>query len=76
MFHFCLVLVSSDKIPSPSGNNWIIGNLKYLGYFLVNYDERNWNAIIDQLKTDPTVSYLDTSGIKNLGPVVQSYRCR
>ena len=52
---FFIVSVSSDKIPSPSGNEWIVGNLQYLGYYLVNYDERNWNAIIDQLKTDPSV---------------------
>ena len=52
---FFIVSVSSDKIPSPSGNEWIVGNLQYLGYYLVNYDERNWNAIIDQLKTDRSV---------------------
>lgn len=41
--------VASDTIPPPAGHDWIIGNLKYLGYYLVNYDNRNWHALIDQL---------------------------
>ena len=48
--------MTGDIIPAPSGNNWIIGNLNYIGYYMVNYDVRNWNALIDQLIVDHKVS--------------------
>lgn len=36
-------------------NEWLIANLQEIGYYRVNYDERNWNLIIDQLIEDPSV---------------------
>ncbi|KAL3885524.1 hypothetical protein ACJMK2_025576 [Sinanodonta woodiana] len=38
----------------PDGNQenfWIIGNIQEFGFYRVNYDEANWNALIKQLKT-------------------------
>ncbi|KAJ8311540.1 hypothetical protein KUTeg_010895, partial [Tegillarca granosa] len=42
--------------PNLSGSNtWVIGNVKQYGYYRVNYDDRNWNALINQLKINHTV---------------------
>jgi hypothetical protein len=32
-------------------SNWIIGNLKHLGFYRVNYDMDNWNALIATLNS-------------------------
>ncbi|KAK3602015.1 hypothetical protein CHS0354_027018 [Potamilus streckersoni] len=35
---------------SPTSNgSWVIGNVMVKGYYRVNYDESNWNALIQQL---------------------------
>jgi aminopeptidase N len=36
-------------------NKWLLGNLNFMGYYRVNYDEQNWLKIIKQLKTDYSV---------------------
>lgn len=39
----------------PSGTNagdWYIGNLAHAGWYRVNYDEENWNRLIEQLNED------------------------
>ena len=33
-----------------SSNDWILFNINEFGFYRVNYDERNWNLIIDGLK--------------------------
>ena len=40
-------------------SSWVIGNLKHAGFYRVNYDEKNWNMLIEQLKNDFNV--LDAS---------------
>ncbi|XP_022172013.1 aminopeptidase N-like [Myzus persicae] len=34
------------------GNGWYIFNLQSIGFFRVNYEEENWNALIGQLHND------------------------
>ena len=34
--------------------NWIIGNLKHSGFYRVNYDDKNWILLIDQLRQNHT----------------------
>jgi acyl-coenzyme A synthetase/AMP-(fatty) acid ligase len=36
-------------------DQWILGNLNFMGYYRVNYDEFNWRKIIQQLKTNHLV---------------------
>ncbi|KAL3884512.1 hypothetical protein ACJMK2_024647 [Sinanodonta woodiana] len=47
------------SVPIPVGNvtipQWIIGNVMQYGYYRVNYDSENWNALIKQLNTNHTV---------------------
>lgn len=50
------VSIQSDIIPEPIGDNWILGNTEFHGYYRVNYDDRNWRALINQLINDHTVS--------------------
>lgn len=37
---------------SASPSDWVIGNLKFSGFYRVNYDSENWNLIIKQLNED------------------------
>ena len=37
-----------------SNETWLIGNIKHSGYYRVNYDEKNWNLLINQLLNDHT----------------------
>ncbi|XP_053374842.1 aminopeptidase N-like isoform X2 [Mercenaria mercenaria] len=49
------VSILSDVIPGPVGDNWVIGNTEFHGYYRVNYDERNWRSLINQLINDHTL---------------------
>ncbi|ESP00388.1 hypothetical protein LOTGIDRAFT_238559 [Lottia gigantea] len=45
-----------DASNLPTGeNSWILANVQQYGFYRVNYDESNWMALINQLKTDHTV---------------------
>lgn len=37
-----------------SNETWLIGNIKHSGYYRVNYDENNWNLLINQLLNNHT----------------------
>ncbi|XP_047471489.1 LOW QUALITY PROTEIN: aminopeptidase Ey-like [Penaeus chinensis] len=39
----------------PPKDQWVIFNLQETGYYRVNYDDHNWNLIIQQLKKDHQV---------------------
>lgn len=39
----------------PAKAEWIIGNVQQKGYYRVNYDLRNWEALISQLNSDHRV---------------------
>lgn len=36
------------------GNNWLLANINVTGYYRVNYDDGNWNRLLNQLDTDPS----------------------
>ncbi|XP_025079132.1 aminopeptidase Ey-like [Pomacea canaliculata] len=42
----------NTSIPTLSSNDWILGNIHQYGYYRVNYDTRNWEALIRQLQKD------------------------
>ncbi|XP_074640169.1 aminopeptidase N-like [Tubulanus polymorphus] len=44
----------SDGYPSDP-STWIIANIAQCGYYRVNYDQKNWKAIIQQLKNNHKV---------------------
>ncbi|XP_053387798.1 aminopeptidase N-like [Mercenaria mercenaria] len=50
--------ISKNSIPAPTGNNWVLGNPMQYGYYRVNYDDRNWIALTEQLKSDHTVVHV------------------
>ncbi|XP_046566067.1 LOW QUALITY PROTEIN: thyrotropin-releasing hormone-degrading ectoenzyme-like [Haliotis rubra] len=48
--------ISDPIIPNPSQeNSWVVVNGQQSGFYRVNYEERNWMALIKQLETDHTV---------------------
>ncbi|XP_053408166.1 aminopeptidase Ey-like isoform X2 [Mercenaria mercenaria] len=38
--------------------SWIIGNIQQYGFYRVNYDEHNWNALLDQLIANHTIIHV------------------
>lgn len=36
----------------PTRDQWVIFNLQETGYYRVNYDDNNWNLLVQQLNTD------------------------
>ncbi|XP_021377931.1 uncharacterized protein LOC110466016 isoform X1 [Mizuhopecten yessoensis] len=41
---------------------WFLGNVQQFGYYRVNYDQSNWNALIKQLNTSHTVIHTINRG--------------
>ena len=48
VFH---VAVTVSLAGIPANAEWLIGNVEQQGYFRVNYDLNNWNALLRQLNT-------------------------
>lgn len=46
---------TTKTIQNAASGDWIIANLNQVGYYRVNYDDKNWKAIIEQLSEDPNV---------------------
>ncbi|XP_069189951.1 aminopeptidase N [Procambarus clarkii] len=42
----------------PGKDQWVIFNIQETGYYRVNYDEDNWNLLIQQLNTDHQVIHV------------------
>ncbi|KAM4039269.1 aminopeptidase N [Anomaloglossus baeobatrachus] len=38
-----------------TGSNWLLANINVTGYYRVNYDDENWNKLINQLNVDQLV---------------------
>ncbi len=38
-----------------SADEWIIANVKHAGFYRVNYDQKGWKLLIDQLKANHTL---------------------
>ncbi|XP_055517309.1 aminopeptidase Ey-like isoform X2 [Leucoraja erinacea] len=51
------LMKSEDTIQEMSytADNWILANLNVVGYYRVNYDERNWNNLVKQLNNNHEV---------------------
>lgn len=50
---FYIIIQVTLKLPSSTTDkDWIIVNLEHAGFYRVNYDEKNWNLLIDQLKSN------------------------
>ncbi|KAK7498964.1 hypothetical protein BaRGS_00009773, partial [Batillaria attramentaria] len=58
-----VVVVPETEVFTPSiqladrddTDGWILANIQQYGYYRVNYDPQNWNALIKQLIKDHTV---------------------
>ncbi|RXG71853.1 hypothetical protein Avbf_01373 [Armadillidium vulgare] len=46
---------TTKTIQNAAIGNWIIVNLNQVGYYRVNYDNKNWKDITEQLSKDPNV---------------------
>ncbi|XP_037803557.1 LOW QUALITY PROTEIN: aminopeptidase N-like [Penaeus monodon] len=42
----------------PPKDQWVIFNLQQTGYYRVNYDDHNWNLLVQQLKDDHEVIHV------------------
>lgn len=44
---------ASEEKPAvkTNGNQWILGNVNMVGYYRVNYDDHNWDKLINTLRT-------------------------
>lgn len=42
----------------PTGDQWVIFNLRQTGFYRVNYDNDNWNLLIQQLNSDHQVIHV------------------
>lgn len=40
---------------------WLLANINFTGYYRVNYDEENWNRLLNQLNTNHHVSMFHTT---------------
>lgn len=38
-----------------SQDDWVLGNIQQYGFYRVNYEDSNWRALIQQLKTNHKV---------------------
>ncbi|XP_032237918.2 glutamyl aminopeptidase isoform X2 [Nematostella vectensis] len=57
------LILKQQEFIAWDGGGWLKGNYQHRGYYLVNYDNSNWDAIITQLKTNHTVfSSADRAG--------------
>ncbi|ROT69096.1 Aminopeptidase N [Penaeus vannamei] len=52
----------------PPKDQWVIFNLQQAAYYRVNYDDHNWNLIIQQLKKDHQVICPSTEGRLSMMP--------
>lgn len=40
-----------------NGSNWVLANHNVVGYYRVNYDDGNWNNLLNTLSTNHEVEY-------------------
>lgn len=55
-FYASLVIAEVEDIgKNLTDSDWVLANVRHKGFYRVNYDEANWNVLIDQLNTDHLV---------------------
>lgn len=52
-----IFLFSTDttEIMKVTGSDWVLANINVTGYYRVNYDDGNWDRLLNQLATDHRV---------------------
>ncbi|XP_062318651.1 aminopeptidase N-like [Osmerus eperlanus] len=48
------LLQKKEMVPAmqASGNDWVLANINTVGYYRVNYDDRNWESLLSALSTN------------------------
>ena len=54
-FKYNLPLLTSENI-TWDGSGWIKGNVGQKGFYRVNYDDKNWEALANAFKVDHKVT--------------------
>ena len=54
-----LLILDKVEFPWPKSSGWLKANLDQIGFYRVNYDAENWEALAGQLMKDHTVSNLE-----------------
>ncbi|XP_069840540.1 aminopeptidase N-like [Dendropsophus ebraccatus] len=44
----------TNNVLQVTGDEWLLANIDVTGYYRVNYDDRNWDRLLEQLNRDPT----------------------
>lgn len=55
---FLYSFTDNFSVSLPTGAEWVLVNVQSVGFYKVDYDSRNWNALTHQLQTDHTVRIL------------------
>lgn len=49
-----------------SGSNWVLANHNVVGYYRVNYDDGNWQRLLNTLSTNHTVRLLHSNTMTSI----------
>ncbi len=61
-----MLLSTPDILSVPSGQPWILGNVQQRFYYRVNYNDRTWDGLVTQMKSNHAVRYFSSIQIVSI----------